>query len=61
MRIVAESLALQVSVPRFDKSGIENLRGLLVRMEALGGHDITQWRTAHREFHLALVAGVASS
>jgi DNA-binding GntR family transcriptional regulator len=58
MRIVAESLALQVSVPRFDKSDIENLRGLLVRMEALGGHDITQWRTAHREFHLGLVAGV---
>ena len=58
MRIVAESLALQVSVPRFDKSAIENLRGLLVRMETLGSHDIIHWRTAHREFHLALVAGV---
>jgi DNA-binding GntR family transcriptional regulator len=58
MRIVAESLALQVSVPRFDRSDVENLRGLLALMEALGGHDITQWRTAHREFHLALVGRV---
>ena len=58
MRIVSESLAVQVSVPRFGRTDVEKLRGYLVRMEGLGGNDIPQWRTVHREFHLALVAGV---
>lgn len=55
MRIVSESLALQVSVPRFGRSDVEKLLGHLGCMEALGGHDVAQWRTAHREFHLALL------
>ena len=57
MRILSESLAVQVSVPGLSRSDVEKLRGHLTRMEAIDGHDIRQWQAAHREFHLALVVG----
>ena len=59
MRIVSESLALQVSVPRFSKSDLERLRGHVGRLDALQG--VTTFacgRQSIARFHLALVAGV---
>ena len=44
MRIVHESLAIRINVPRFVKRDIDALRGCLRRMEALAGHDLRQWQ-----------------
>ena len=55
MRIVHESLAIRINVPRFGKRDLETLRGCLKRMEALAGHDLRQWQAVDREFHFALV------
>ena len=56
MRIVHESLALRINVPRFSKRDIEMLRGCIRRMEESAGHDLRQWQTTDREFHMTLVA-----
>jgi DNA-binding GntR family transcriptional regulator len=56
MRIVHESLAIRINVPRFTKRDIEALRGCLRRMEALAGHDLRQWQGVDREFHFTLLA-----
>ena len=58
MRIVYESLAIQVSVPRFVQSDVHKLRGLLQRMDGLVGQDLRQWRIVHRDFHFALIGTV---
>jgi DNA-binding GntR family transcriptional regulator len=56
MRIVNESLAIRINVPRFTKRDIDALRGCLRRMEALAGHDLRQWQGVDREFHFTLLA-----
>ena len=56
MRIVHESLAIRINVPRFTKRDIDALRGCLRRMEALAGHDLRQWQAVDREFHFTLLA-----
>ena len=56
MRIVHESLAIRINVPRFAKRDIDALRGCLRRMEALAGHDLRQWQGVDREFHFTLLA-----
>jgi DNA-binding GntR family transcriptional regulator len=56
MRIVHESLAIRINVPRFTKRDIDALRGCLRRMEALAGHDVRQWQAVDREFHFTLLA-----
>jgi DNA-binding GntR family transcriptional regulator len=56
MRIVHESLAIRINVPRFTKRDIDALRGCLRRMEAVAGHDLRQWQTIDREFHFTLLA-----
>ena len=56
MRIVHESLAIRINVPRFTKRDIDALRGCLRRMEALAGHDLRQWQGVDREFHFTLLA-----
>ena len=56
MRIVHESLAIRINVPRFTKRDIDALRGCLRRMEALAGHDVRQWQGVDREFHFTLLA-----
>jgi DNA-binding GntR family transcriptional regulator len=56
MRIVHESLAIRINVPRFTKRDIDALRGCLRRMEALAGHDLHQWQAVDREFHFTLLA-----
>jgi DNA-binding GntR family transcriptional regulator len=56
MRIVHESLALRINVPRFTKRDIDTLRGCIRRMEGLAGHDLRQWQATDREFHFTLVA-----
>jgi len=55
MRIVHESLAIRINVPRFTKRDIDALRGCLRRMEALAGHDLRQWQGVDREFHFTLL------
>lgn len=56
MRIVHESLAIRINVPRFTKRDIDALRGCLRRMEALARHDLRQWQSVDREFHFALLS-----
>jgi DNA-binding GntR family transcriptional regulator len=56
MRIVFESLALRINVPRFSKRDIDTLRGCIRRMEELAGHDLRHWQATDREFHFTLVA-----
>ena len=56
MRIVHESLAIRINVPRFGKRDIDALRGCLRRMDALAGHDLRQWQAVDREFHFTLLA-----
>jgi DNA-binding GntR family transcriptional regulator len=56
MRIVHESLAIRINVPRFAKRDIEALRACLRRMDASAGHDLRQWQAADREFHFTLLA-----
>jgi DNA-binding GntR family transcriptional regulator len=56
MRIVHESLALRINVPRFSKRDIDTLRGCIKKMEGLAGHDLKQWQATDREFHFTLVA-----
>ena len=56
MRIVHESLALRINVPRFSKRDINTLRDCIRRMEGLAGHDLRQWQATDREFHFTLVA-----
>ena len=56
MRIVHESLALRINVPRFTKRDIDTLRTRLKRMEEFAGHDLRQWQAADREFHFTLVS-----
>jgi len=56
MRIVHESLAIRINVPRFTNRDIDALRGCLRRMEALAGHDLRQWQGVDREFHFTLLA-----
>ena len=56
MRIVHESLAIRINVPRFTKRDIDALRGCLRRMDALAGHDLKQWQAVDREFHFTLLA-----
>ena len=56
MRIVHESLAIRINVPRFTKRDMDALRGCLRRMEALAGHDLRQWQLVDREFHFTLLA-----
>lgn len=55
MRILHESLAIQLSVPRFTPSDIEELHSLLRRLDRLSTKDIAEWRGVHRDFHFALV------
>jgi DNA-binding GntR family transcriptional regulator len=56
MRIVHDSLAIRINVPRFTKRDIDALRGCLRRMEAVAGHDLRQWQAIDREFHFTLLA-----
>lgn len=56
MRIVHESLALRINVPRYTSRDIETMRSCLRRMDAVSRQDLRQWRALDREFHLALVA-----
>ena len=56
MRIVHESLALRINVPRFTKRDVETLRSCIRKMEGLVGHDLKQWQANDREFHFTLVA-----
>jgi len=56
MRIVHESLAIRITVPRFTQRDIDALVNCLRRMEALAGHDLRQWQAVDREFHFTLVA-----
>jgi DNA-binding GntR family transcriptional regulator len=56
MRIVHESLAIRINVPRFTKRDFDALRGCLRRMEALAGHDLRQWQGVDREFHFTLLS-----
>ena len=56
MRIVHESLAIRITVPRFTQNDIDALADCLRRMEALAGHDLRQWQAVDREFHFTLVA-----
>ena len=56
MRIVHESLAIRITVPRFSQRDIDALLNCLRRMEALAGHDLRQWQAVDREFHFTLVA-----
>jgi len=56
MRIVHESLALRINVPRYTRRDIENMRACLRRMDAASRQDLRQWRALDREFHFALVA-----
>src|SRR4029450_5125028 len=56
MRIVHESLAIRITVPRFTQLDIDALHNCLRRMEALAGHDLRQWQAVDREFHFTLVA-----
>jgi DNA-binding GntR family transcriptional regulator len=56
MRIVHESLAIRINVPRFTKRDIDALRSCLRRMEELAGHDLRQWQGVDREFHFTLLA-----
>ena len=56
MRIVHESLALRINVPRYTRRDIENMRACLRRMDAVSRQDLRQWRALDREFHFALVA-----
>lgn len=56
MRIVHESLAIRINVPRFGKRDVDGLRSRLRRMESLAAHDLRQWQAVDREFHFALVA-----
>jgi DNA-binding GntR family transcriptional regulator len=56
MRIVHESLAIRINVPRFTKRDIDALRGCLRRMEALAGQDLRLWQGVDREFHFTLLA-----
>jgi len=56
MRIIHESLALRINVPRFSKRDIDTLRACIRKMEGLAGHDLKQWQATDREFHFTLVA-----
>ena len=56
MRIVHESLAIRINVPRFTKRDVDGLRSCLRRMESLAAHDLRQWQAVDREFHFSLVA-----
>jgi DNA-binding GntR family transcriptional regulator len=56
MRIVHESLAIRINVPRFSKRDIDALRAALRKMESLAGHDLRGWQAVDREFHFTLVA-----
>ena len=56
MRIVHESLAIRINVPRFTKRDIDALRSCLRRMEALAGQDLRLWQGVDREFHFTLLA-----
>jgi DNA-binding GntR family transcriptional regulator len=56
MRIVFESLAVRISVPRHSKRDLNTLRGCIRKMESLAGHDLRQWQAVDREFHFTLVA-----
>lgn len=56
MRIVHESLAIRINVPRFGQRDLDTLRTCLRRMETLAGHDLRQWQAVDREFHFSLVA-----
>jgi DNA-binding GntR family transcriptional regulator len=56
MRIVHESLAIRINVPRFTKRDIDALRSCLRRMEGLAGQDLRLWQGVDREFHFTLLA-----
>ena len=56
MRIVHESLALRINVPRYTRRDLEAMRSCLRRMDAVSHQDLRQWRALDRQFHFALVA-----
>jgi DNA-binding GntR family transcriptional regulator len=53
-RIVHESLAIAVSVPRFTEADLTELAKLLTEMDRLAGVDVLEWETVHRTFHCTL-------
>lgn len=55
LRITVESLAITVSVPRFDDSDLQHLHELLGGMAATGeGRDTARYDTFHHRFHREL-------
>jgi DNA-binding GntR family transcriptional regulator len=56
MRIVHESLAIRINVPRFNKRDFEALQSCLSRMRVLANHDRPQWQVVDREFHFTLLS-----
>lgn len=57
MRIVTESLAINVSVPRFSADDLDELRRLLDELDSLSSDDTrNSWARSHGQFHRALVA-----
>jgi DNA-binding GntR family transcriptional regulator len=52
-RAVLEGLAARIAAPRMDADAIEELSGLLARMEKSRGH-AADWLRAHEEFHAAI-------
>lgn len=59
VRIVNESLAVALSVPRFSPAELDRLDAALERMDALAGVDVAEWEVVHAGFHrlLAVHAG----
>jgi DNA-binding GntR family transcriptional regulator len=51
-RVMIETLAVRLSVPRYTRADAERLKGALDEMsELLKGRDLDVWEGAHRRFH----------
>lgn len=55
IRIVSESLVLEMSVPLFTERELAGLADLLQEMNNQEDNSFTDWEHAHRRFHLALM------
>jgi len=51
-RVLVEALAARLTVPRYSREDLAELKASLVEMkELLGGRDLDAWEAAHRRYH----------
>jgi DNA-binding GntR family transcriptional regulator len=57
-RVIAETLAIRLTVREMEDPAIAHLHGLIARMEQLASAEsFIEWEAAHQDFHASLVVG----